>query len=41
MRRFKRDAFLAILDEEKARLVAEPGLVEDIEQEVRSAFAEL
>ncbi|WP_338646018.1 patatin-like protein [Novosphingobium olei] len=40
VRRFKRDAFLAILDEEKARLVAEPGLVAGIEQEVRAAFAE-
>ncbi|WP_408587826.1 patatin-like protein [Novosphingobium sp.] len=40
VRRFKCDAFLAILDEEKARLVAEPGLVEGIEREVRAAFAD-
>ncbi|MCW1381664.1 patatin-like protein [Novosphingobium sp. KCTC 2891] len=39
VRRFKRDAFLAVLNEEKARLVAEPGLVESIENEVRTAFA--
>lgn len=40
VRRFKRDAFLAILEEERARLVAEPGLVAGIEREVRAAFAQ-
>lgn len=32
--RLKRDAFLAILDEEEARLVAEPGLVPGVREEV-------
>lgn len=41
LRQFKRNAFLAVLEEEKTRLVAEPGLVEGIEQEVRAAFADV
>lgn len=35
---FKRDAFLAILEEEQGRLVAEPGLVERVRAEVVAAF---
>ncbi|MFN3424641.1 MAG: patatin-like protein [Novosphingobium meiothermophilum] len=35
---FKRDAFLAILDEEQGRLLAEPGLVERLRAEVLTAF---
>ncbi|MFY7836951.1 MAG: patatin-like protein [Novosphingobium sp.] len=35
---FKRDAFLAILDEEQGRLVAEPGLVDRVRAEVVAAF---
>lgn len=35
---FKRDAFLAILEEEDGRLIAEPGLVEGIRTEVNAAF---
>lgn len=35
---FKRDAFLAILDEEQGRLLAEPGLVDKLRAEVRAAF---
>ena len=31
---FKRDAFLAILDEEEGRLLADPGLVPGIRAEV-------
>ncbi|MFA7604532.1 MAG: patatin-like protein [Novosphingobium sp.] len=34
MQRFKREAFIAILDEEEARLVADPGLVRGIRAEV-------
>jgi hypothetical protein len=34
MQSFKREAFLAILDEEEARLVADPGLVRGIRAEV-------
>lgn len=34
MQRFKREAFLAILDEEESRLVADPGLVRGIRGEV-------
>lgn len=36
---FKRDAFLAILEEEQDRLVAEPGLTDRIRAEVNAAFA--
>ncbi|MFY8193606.1 MAG: DUF3376 domain-containing protein, partial [Novosphingobium sp.] len=36
---FKRDAFLAVLDEEQGRLVAEPGLVDRVRAEVVTAFA--
>ena len=32
---FKRDLFLAILDEERDRLTADAGLIERIEAEVR------
>ncbi len=39
IRLFKRDVFLAILDEERPRLVAEPELVERIVAEVHAAFA--
>lgn len=35
---FKRDAFLAVLDEEDGRLVAEPGLVDRVRAEVLAAF---
>ncbi|MGV3512021.1 MAG: patatin-like protein [Novosphingobium sp.] len=35
---FKRDAFLAILEEEQGRLIAEPGLVDRVRAEVVSAF---
>ena len=35
---FKRDAFLAILEEEQGRLVAEPGLIDRIRAEVVAAF---
>ena len=34
MRAFKRDAFLAILDEEEGRLLADPTLVAGIRAEV-------
>ncbi|MDF8334056.1 patatin-like protein [Novosphingobium cyanobacteriorum] len=37
---FKRDAFLAILEEEKDNLKAEPGMVDRVIEEVRTAFAE-
>ncbi|WP_408591142.1 patatin-like protein [Novosphingobium sp.] len=40
LRLIKRDAFLAILHEEKARLHAEPGLVERVIGEVETAFAD-
>lgn len=40
VRRFKRDAFLAILDEEQERLQAEPELVPSIRAEVLAAFAD-
>ncbi|MEI6643293.1 MAG: patatin-like protein [Novosphingobium sp.] len=40
IRAFKRDVFLAILDEEKPRLVAEPDMVEKVIAEVHAAFAE-
>jgi len=39
IRRFKRDVFLAILEEEISRLTAEPGMVERIAAEVHAAFA--
>jgi hypothetical protein len=39
VRTFKRDAFLAILDEEQGRLVAEPGLIDGLRAEVLAAFA--
>jgi patatin-related protein len=35
----KRDAFLAVLDEEEDRLIADPGLVPGIRREVEMAFA--
>ncbi|KPF91159.1 patatin [Novosphingobium sp. AAP83] len=35
---FKRDAFLAILEEEEGRLIAEPGLIAGIRAEVVAAF---
>lgn len=38
---FKRDAFLAILDEEQGRLMAEPGLVDRIRAEVVAAFPQV
>lgn len=38
IRTFKRDAFLAILDEEQGRLVAEPGLIDRLRAEVVAAF---
>ena len=38
LRDFKRDAFLAVLDEERERLTAEPGLVEGLVAEVGEAF---
>ena len=37
---FKRDAFLAILDEERDNLKAELGMVDRVIEEVRAAFAE-
>lgn len=40
IRRFKRDAFFAILDEEQGRLVAEAGLVDRVRAEVEAAFAD-
>jgi len=40
IRQFKRDVFLAILEEEKPRLVAEPGMVEGVIAEVNAMFAE-
>ncbi len=36
---FKRDAFLAILDEEQERLIAEPGLIDRLRAEVMAAFS--
>lgn len=39
MRGLKRDAFLAILEEERDRLTTEPGLVDRIIGEVEAAFA--
>ena len=36
---FKRDAFLAILEEEQGQLMAEPGLVDRVRAEVVAAFA--
>lgn len=39
IRTFKRDAFLAILDEEEGKLLAEPGLVAAIRKEVHASFA--
>ncbi|MFM9937504.1 MAG: patatin-like protein [Novosphingobium sp.] len=38
IRQFKRDVFLAILEEEKSRLIAEPDMVERIVAEVHAAF---
>lgn len=35
---FKRDAFLAILEEEQGRLLAEPGMVDRVRAEVVAAF---
>ena len=39
IRAFKRDVFLAILEEEKPRLVAEPGMVDGLIAEVNAMFA--
>lgn len=39
IRQFKRDAFLAILEEEKPRLTAEPGMVDGVIAEVNARFA--
>jgi hypothetical protein len=39
MAMLKRDAFLAILDEEAQHLTADPDLVEGIRREVHAAFA--
>jgi hypothetical protein len=39
IRQFKRDAFLAILNEEKSRLTVEPGMVDGVIAEVNAAFA--
>ena len=39
IRLFKRDVFLAILEEEKPRLMAEPAMIERIVAEVHAAFA--
>lgn len=39
IRSFKRDAFLAILNTERDRLKAEPGMVDRVIEEVRAAFA--
>lgn len=36
---FKRDAFLAILDEEQERLIAEPGFIDRLRAEVMAAFS--
>jgi hypothetical protein len=38
IRAFKRNAFLAVLDEEEGRLVAEPGLIAGIRAEVLAAM---
>jgi patatin-related protein len=38
LRRFKHEAFLAVLDEEDGRLLAEPGLVAGVRAEVQAAF---
>jgi hypothetical protein len=35
---FRRDAFLAVLEEEEERLMAEPGLIAGIRAEVLAAF---
>ncbi|MDT0507964.1 patatin-like protein [Novosphingobium sp. MMS21-SN21R] len=40
IRAFKRDAFLAVLEEEDGRLVAEPGLIAEIRAEVLAAMPE-
>jgi len=40
VRRFKHDAFLAVLDEEKDRLLAEAGMVDKVRSEVVAAFAD-
>lgn len=40
LRRFKRDAFRAVLTEERERLTAEPGLIEQVSNEVEAAFAD-
>ena len=39
IRTFKRDVFLAILEEEKPRLTAEPGMVDGVIAEVNTMFA--
>ncbi|MFM6830307.1 MAG: DUF3376 domain-containing protein, partial [Novosphingobium sp.] len=38
IRAFKRDAFLAVLEEEEGRLVAEPGLIAGVRAEVLAAM---
>ncbi|WP_298189098.1 patatin-like protein [Novosphingobium sp.] len=40
IRQFKRDVFLAILEEEKPRLTAEAGMVDSVIAEVNAMFAE-
>ena len=40
IRTFKRDAFLAILEEERSRLTAEPGMVDSVIVEVNTMFSE-
>ena len=37
--RFKREAFLAVLEEERGRLMADPALVDGLIAEVEEAFA--
>lgn len=39
LRAFKREAFLAVLGEERERLSAEPGLIDTLAAEVEAAFA--
>ncbi|WP_068075899.1 patatin-like protein [Novosphingobium lentum] len=38
IRTFKRDAFLAVLEEERGRLMAEPGLIDSVVAEVHAAM---
>jgi len=39
LREFKREAFLAVLEEERERLEAEPGLIDGLVAEVEAAFS--